>query len=267
MVIKKTTKLGKISKDTWNRLASQDAEFYILVEKGKKGGKWNKKDFFNKGRKQWKGFKKLLSHYGLQNSISKNKAALDMGCGVGRLTFAMAQDFYKVIGVDVSEVMIKKAKEYKKNLDIKNAEFLVNNGEDLSLFSDKNIDFIFSYLTLQHCPSPKQVLMYIKEFSRILKPQGICLFQTRVSPTFKRCIRFMMSKKLAKVRRFWKKDYYTEEAFMGNWVYYPRIYEVVSKCFSSFYLLQTPIEIYNKRFWSLKDEYERWKRSFLICIK
>lgn len=38
MVIKKTMKLGKISKDTWNRLASQDAEFYILVEKGKEGG-------------------------------------------------------------------------------------------------------------------------------------------------------------------------------------------------------------------------------------
>ena len=36
-------KLGKLSKYTWNKLAAQDAEFYILTEKGKKGGEMGQK--------------------------------------------------------------------------------------------------------------------------------------------------------------------------------------------------------------------------------
>jgi len=39
---------------------------------------------------------------------------LDFGCGVGRLTNALAPHFEKVIGVDVSSSMIKKAEEIKK---------------------------------------------------------------------------------------------------------------------------------------------------------
>lgn len=267
MNIRKLTKEGKLSRDTWNKLASEDAEFYILTEKGKEKRKWDKNEFLEKGQEQWTKFKKLLSHYGLENIISRNKIALDVGCGVGRITFAMTQDFLKTIGVDVSEIMIKKALEYQKNLDIKNVEFFVNNGVDLSLFSDNSIDFLFSYIALQHCPSPGQVLNYIKEFSRVLKPAGVCLFQTRVSPTLKRYVRFLLSKKLANVKEFFKKTHHLEKAFMGNWVCYSKIYHVVSKYFSSFYLLQTPFELYYERFWEIKNEYERWKRSFWICIK
>ena len=267
MDIKSLKKLGKLSKDTWNELADQDAEFYILTERDRKGKKWDKKEFLEKGQEQWERFKELLYHYGLEGIAGKNKIALDMGCGVGRMTFAMAKDFWKVIGVDVSEVMVNKAREYQKKLAIKNVEFLVNNGIDLSQFSDNSIDFVFSYLTLQHCPSSKQVLRYIKEFSRITKPSGCCLFQTRIAPTLKRYARFVLSKKLARIKRLFIKDYYLKNAFIGNWIYYPVIYKVVKNNFSSFYLLQTPIELYHDRFWDLKHEYERWKRSFWICIK
>jgi len=220
-----------------------------------------------RGREQWIRFKSLLSHYGLESVISEDRIALDVGCGVGRMTFAMAQDFSKVVGIDVSEVMIGKAQRYRDDLDIKNAEFFANNGTDLTLISDNSIDFVFSYIALQHCPSSKQVLMYIKEFSRILKPEGVCLFQVRVAPTLKRAIRFALSKKMASVKNLLRKDYQKERAFMGNWIYYPKIHQLVSQSFSSSYLLQTPIELYNERFWDLKDEYERWKRSFWICVK
>lgn len=267
MKIKKLIKNGELSKKTWNKLAKEDAEFYILTEKNKKG-KWDKNEFLETGQRQWTRFKKLLFNYGTESIISKDKIAIDMGCGVGRITFAMAQDFLKVFGVDVSEIMIEKAKKYQKDLNVKNAEFLANNGTDLSLFSNNSIDFLFSYLTLQHCSSSKQVLKYIKEFSRVLKPRGVCLFQVRVAPTFKRYIRFKLSKKLVRFKYFLReKGYYLKEAFMGNWVYYPEIYKVVSHYFSSFYLLQTPIQIYKERFWNLNSEYERWKRSFFICIK
>ncbi len=40
--------------------------------------------------------------------------ALDFGCGVGRLTQALADYFNEVAGVDVSPTMVNKALEYNK---------------------------------------------------------------------------------------------------------------------------------------------------------
>lgn len=267
MKSKKLERLGKLSKKLWDELAEKDAEFFILTEKSKREGRWGKKEFLETGREQWKRFKELLTHYGLAYIISKKNIALDMGCGVGRITFAMAEDFYKVIGIDVSEKMIQKAQEYQKYAGIKNVEFKINNGVDLSVMKSSSVDFLLSYLTLQHCPRPIQVLNYIKEFARVLKSGGVCVFQTRVSPAFKRYLRFLLLKEIARIKRSIIKDYHLQNAFMGNWVYYPKIYKVVSENFSYFYLLHTPIELYKERFWKLSNEYERWKRSFWLCIK
>lgn len=268
---KELIKMGKLSKDTWNKLADEDAEFYILMtDKGKEGGKWNPNEFLETGKEQWVRFKEFLAHHGLENIISKDKTALDMGCGMGRVAFAIAKDFSKVFGVDASEAMIEKAKKYQKQLNIKNLEFLANNGIDLSLISDNSVDFVFSYITLQHCPSSEQVLAYIKEFSRVLKPSGVCLFQTKVVPTLSSYFRFILSEKLAKIKHFLKKDYYaTKSAFFGSWIYYPHIYKVISRNFSSYRFIQAPIEIYKERFNDNKFSSEAfiWRRSFWICIK
>lgn len=129
---------ASLSKDTWNQLAKEDAEYYILSDKEKKGGGWDQVSFLNKGKEQWSSFKKILSHYGLDGVLSKENIALDVGCGVGRVAFAMASDFKEVFGVDVSEVMIEKAEEYQKILGEKKTKFLVNNGADLSSFSDNS---------------------------------------------------------------------------------------------------------------------------------
>lgn len=251
-------KFGQLSKDTWNQLAKEDAEYYILSDK-EKSGKWDQASFLNKGKEQWLGFKKLLSHYGLDGAVAKEKTALDMGCGVGRMAFAMSSDFKEVFGVDVSEIMIEKAQEYQKIFGETNIKFSVNNGVDLSSFSDESLDFVFSYIVLQHCPSSKQVLKYIKEFSRVLKPGGVCLFQTRVSPTLMRFLKFNIQKKLRRIKYLGKKNNYIKEAVMGNRVYYPKLYSMLKKNFSAFDLVFSPIEIYGKDFWLLNSEFDRWK--------
>lgn len=42
MDVKKLARYGRLSKSTWNKLIVEDAEFYILTEKGKKEKKWDK---------------------------------------------------------------------------------------------------------------------------------------------------------------------------------------------------------------------------------
>ncbi len=267
MVEKILKKFGQISKNTWNHLAKEDAEYYILSDKSKKGGMWDKESFLSQGIKQWTELKKMLGHYNLEEAVGKNKKALDMGCGVGRIAFSMANDFQDIFGVDVAEIMIEKANEYQKNLGINNVNFSVNNGIDLFSFKDNFFDFVFSYIVLQHCPSEKQVLRYVKEFSRVLKPNGVCLFQTRVSPTFLWFLKFNIQKKVRRLKYIGKNNNYVKEAVMGNWVYYPKLYKVLKKHFKAFYIVQMPIEIYKKDFWEKNSEFDRWKRSFIICIK
>jgi len=75
-------KFGQISKDTWNQLAKEDAEYYILSDKSKKGGMWDKESFLSQGIKQWAGFKKMLGHYNLEEAVGENKKALDSRFGI-----------------------------------------------------------------------------------------------------------------------------------------------------------------------------------------
>ena len=98
--------------------------------------------------------------------------ALDFGCGVGRLTRALAAHFDRVTGVDISPAMIEHAREHPSP----GLEYVVNEAADLRRFADAQFDFVYSSITLQHMP-PRFARNYIAEFLRVLKPGGILLFQ------------------------------------------------------------------------------------------
>lgn len=267
----KLRRLGDISRKTWDALAEEDARFYILTDKEKKGGSWDLDEFLETGRNQWQQFKNLLSHYGFERVYLSKGVALELGCGVGRLVLAMCPDFKRVIGADVSQRMIEQANINKRLLKIKNVEFQANNGVDLSNISAQSVDFCFSYLALQHCPSKKQVLHYIGEFSRVLKPNGVALFQFRVAPSRFIYLKFIASKTktklLSKLFKRREGNYASLDAFAGNWVPLNEAYREIGKHFQAYYLIQTPVELYQDRFWELSSEIQRWKRSFWLCIK
>ena len=58
-----------------------------------------------------------------QAEITKNDLVLDLYCGVGTITLAMARAAGKVIGVEVVEQAVLDAKENAKRNGIENAEF------------------------------------------------------------------------------------------------------------------------------------------------
>jgi ubiquinone/menaquinone biosynthesis C-methylase UbiE len=101
--------------------------------------------------------------------------ALDFGCGVGRLTRAFGHYFEQVIGVDISECMIARAK--KLNASFPNCEFVVNQHEDLRVFPNDHFDMVFSGFVLQHIPSNRLIRLLICEFVRVLKDGGLLVFQ------------------------------------------------------------------------------------------
>lgn len=76
--------------------------------------------------------------------------ALDFGCGVGRITTALAAHFDQVVGLDISDGMITEAKRAASAANLTNIEY------DTSLnkhrFSASLYDFIHSFIVLQHIP-------------------------------------------------------------------------------------------------------------------
>jgi SAM-dependent methyltransferase len=160
-------KLGK----NWNDFAKADPLWSILTEDDKKGNRWDEEEFFEKGKKE---IDELMKYSRSLNIDVKRGMALDFGCGVGRLTQALADHFEEVHGVDISPRMIELANEH--NSHGSRCVYHLNGRSDLQLFDDDVFDFIYSTITLMHM-EPKYSMNYIKEFLRVLSPNGLLVFQ------------------------------------------------------------------------------------------
>src|SRR3990167_747798 len=154
----------------WNVFGKNDPFWAILTHPDKKGRKWKTEEFFETGTREIDGIMKYAKQL---NTISYKKA-LDFGCGVGRLTQALANYFDDVCGVDIAPSMIDLANRYNKY--DKKCRYYLNTIDDLRLFDDNSFDFIYSSIVLQHM-KPEYSKNYIKEFLRTIAPRGTIIFQ------------------------------------------------------------------------------------------
>ncbi len=163
--------LKKLQRD-WEYLGRVDPLFAVLTDQSRKNGKWDAVEFFLSGERE---IGALMDHAAQLGHPSERQVALDFGCGVGRLTRALAAYFEHCYGVDISQNMVAKATEL--NGDIPACRFLVNSTDKLSILPDSHFDLIYSNLVLQHIPNTQPILSYIAEFVRTLKEDGLLVFQ------------------------------------------------------------------------------------------
>jgi SAM-dependent methyltransferase len=100
--------------------------------------------------------------------------AVEIGPGLGRICRALAEQFDRVVGVDVSAEMVAQARELVPDPRV---EFLVGDGVGLSGVADGSADFVTSFTVLQHLPSRDLVLGYFREGARVLRPGGVLAVQ------------------------------------------------------------------------------------------
>ncbi len=155
----------------WDEFGKTDPLYSILLVEDKKGNRWNIDEFFEHGEREIAGVIEDVQSLGIQ--IPRD-SALDFGCGVGRLTQALARRFARVVGVDIAPTMIQLAKKYNRHFA--NCQFYLNDSDNLKLFPDNSFDFIYSSITLQHM-EPRYSQTYLEEFLRLLTPQGLAVFQ------------------------------------------------------------------------------------------
>ncbi|QGP80827.1 class I SAM-dependent methyltransferase [Sphingobium sp. CAP-1] len=101
--------------------------------------------------------------------------AMDFGCGVGRLTVALAPHTRSIVGVDISPSHLREAEKTMAAKSIRNAKFqqirMVDDIDGLGTF-----DFIFSRIVLQHNPPPIMAAIYRKLLG-VLRPGGVAVIQ------------------------------------------------------------------------------------------
>ncbi|WP_406660072.1 arsenite methyltransferase [Methanolobus sp. ZRKC3] len=103
--------------------------------------------------------------------IDEGAIVLDLGSGAGFDTFLAAQkvgESGKVIGVDMTEDMIVKARKNAENYKMKNVEFRLGDIEKLPV-DDESIDIVISNCVINLAPEKTDVF---KETYRVLKKGG-----------------------------------------------------------------------------------------------
>ena len=139
---------------------------YNIASVPGKRGRWTPEDFYAHGAADWQAFRRHWDHY----DPNRGGTCLEIGCGGGRLTAALAPDFDRVVAVDVSADMLKRAQAVAPE----NVEFRQTDGSGLPA-EDASVDAVFSVHVLQHLEHRDDVVNYIREARRILRPGGSTL--------------------------------------------------------------------------------------------
>lgn len=111
----------------------------------------------------------IASHIPLYKPIKGTKV-LDIGCGNGNISMFLGSLGYQVLGIDVSEKAIEKAKQVN---DLPNVRFSAISAEEFSQMETK-YDVIICSEVLEHLTAPENILQVIHS---ILKNDGL-LFVT-----------------------------------------------------------------------------------------
>lgn len=110
-----------------------------------------------------------LQSWGL---LGPDRTALDLGCGIGRVTAALAPAVEHVTGIDISKAMIARAA--KRCSGLPNVTLRVSSGRDLADFAGGSFHLVlaadvFPYLVLT---GASLVAAHVAEAARVLKPGG-----------------------------------------------------------------------------------------------
>ncbi|MDD5362976.1 MAG: class I SAM-dependent methyltransferase [Ignavibacteria bacterium] len=159
-------------RNQWNELARINP-FYAIdsVPEFESVEKADINTFFARGREDVDKFMKDMDI-----TQSNEKTIVEIGCGMGRMSNSFSEYFKKVIAVDVSDEMLKKASEICKKT---NVEFRKTDGDNLSFIPNESVDVVFSFIVFQHIIDTASIFNYIRDMSRVLKMDGIAYFQLR----------------------------------------------------------------------------------------
>lgn len=148
----------------WELLARADPLYAIASDRGHRRDEhgWDHDAFFAKGRSYLEYLDPVL------DGIPADATILDLGCGAGRLSRALADRYRQVIGIDAAPSMVELAEEMCA--DVTNIEFRVSNGVELPAETGC-VDAVVTIQVLQHV-DPVALPRILAECRRVTRPGG-----------------------------------------------------------------------------------------------
>lgn len=102
--------------------------------------------------------------------MDKKIRILDIGTGTGYFAILLAKEGHEVVGIDLTPMMIQKAKELSAKNGV-DAQYVVMDAQALE-FSDESFDMVISRNLTWTLPDPEKAY---REWFRVLKKGGILL--------------------------------------------------------------------------------------------
>ncbi len=155
------TKLAEQMRKDWDRRVSHDYRFWMS-------------DGYQDDAQMWSTGERDFAIVSEGIEYGEGRTALEIGCGVGRMLRAASKQFGRVVGLDVSQRAIDKARELIGPHS--RIELVVGSGFDLQPVETQSVDFVWSYAALTSMPTAV-IASYLIEMKRVLKPGGVVRLQ------------------------------------------------------------------------------------------
>jgi 2-polyprenyl-3-methyl-5-hydroxy-6-metoxy-1,4-benzoquinol methylase len=123
----------------------------------------------------------LLGH------LAAGERVLDVGCGEGRFASELARAGVRVVGADVAEEPLRRARERDPGLDLR----LLDDSEDPWPLEDACFDAVWAGETIEHIADTAR---WLSEVRRVLRPGGRLLLSTPNHPPLL-LLRFALSRR------------------------------------------------------------------------
>ena len=130
-------------------------------------------------------------------AIEPGDEVVEIGCGLGRVTRALAARGASVRALDVSPRMLERAQAL--NPSLANVDWVLGDGRTLLGIESASADACFSFVVFQHLPDPEMTLGYVREIGRVLRPGGWAAIQVSNDPDLHRG-RSGLGRALARIR-------------------------------------------------------------------
>jgi len=147
------------------------------------------KRFWASGASEGSQIEAILLRHGFENAASKT--CLEYGCGLGRVTVALANIFKTVYAYDISPAHLEVAEKRSAQLGLNNIEFKLC-AKDIFANNLHHCEFFYSRIVFQHNPPPlmgKLISMALGS----LQVNGVGIFQV---PTYAPKYRFNINEYL-----------------------------------------------------------------------